>query len=161
VRWQSKNKKQTALQISLSSASSKINIVVPVVKPTKMGYNFYNFEPTDSIYMEIDGTDSDNNRLVHERVDVDVIMVALDVFTTAIVDVESPYYDMVHYINDRFFVIYNRFNEIISLLFKMELDPSKQVLVNTAYIVKYIMSDQNYMFTESLFTSVGKKSRKV
>jgi hypothetical protein len=33
----------------------------------------------------------DNNHLVRERVDMDVIVVTLDVFTTAIIDVESPY----------------------------------------------------------------------
>jgi hypothetical protein len=43
----------------------------------------------------------------------------------------------------------------------MELDPLKQALVTPAYIVGRILSDKNYMFTESLLTSVGKKSRKV
>jgi hypothetical protein len=70
---------------------------VPELKPTKMAYNF---EPTDAVDMAIDGVDSDNNHLVEERVGVAVIAVALDVFTTAIVDVESPCYDMDHCIND-------------------------------------------------------------
>jgi hypothetical protein len=84
--------------------------------------------------VEINGVDSNNNDLVQERVGVDDVMVAFDVFTTAIIHVESPYYDMDHYINDHL-IIYDRFNETISLLLKMVLDPSKQALVNPAYIV--------------------------
>jgi hypothetical protein len=57
-------------------------------------------------------------------------------------------------------LIYDRFNKIISLLFKMELDPSKQALITPAYIVECIFSDENYMFTESLLTSACKTPRK-
>jgi hypothetical protein len=84
---------------------------------------------------------------------VDTIGVDLDVFTAAIIDVESPYYDMAHYTNAHLIIFY-RFNEIISLLFEMELDPSRQALVTPTYTVECIFYDDNYMFTASLLTSV-------
>jgi hypothetical protein len=91
------------------------------------------FDATDNINMETYGVESDNNHLGQEMIKVDVITVTLDVFTTAIIDVESQYYDMAHYINDNL-IIYDCFNEIITLLFEMELDPSTQALVTPAYI---------------------------
>jgi hypothetical protein len=74
-------------------------------------------DATDAVNMEINGVESDDNHLGQERVDVDVITVALDVFTAVIIDVESPYYDMAHYIND-YLIIYDLFNEIITLLLR-------------------------------------------
>jgi hypothetical protein len=66
---------------------------------------------------------------------------------------------MARYINDHL-IIYDRVNNIISLLFEMELGPSEQALVTPAYIVECIFSDENYMFTESLLTSIGKRPGK-
>jgi hypothetical protein len=102
---------------SSSSASNNNNKqTLVVVLPPKMVCS------SDAIYdlnTDINGVESDNNRLGQEMFDVDVISVALDVFTIAIIDVESPYYDMAHYINDNL-IIYDRFNEIITLFFEME-----------------------------------------
>jgi hypothetical protein len=53
------------------------------------------------------------------NIGVDVISVALEAFTSAIIDNDSAHYDMAHYINDHA-IIYDRFNEIVSLLFEME-----------------------------------------
>jgi hypothetical protein len=42
----------------------------------------------------------------------------------------------------------------------MELDPPKQALFTPASILECIFSDENYMFIESLVTSVGQRTRK-
>jgi hypothetical protein len=66
---------------------------------------------------------------------------------------------MAHYINDHA-IIYDRYNEIISLLFEMELDPSKQSLVTPQYIAECIFSDENYTFVDYVATTRGEKKRK-
>jgi hypothetical protein len=117
--------------------------------------------PFDSDRMDthIDYADDNNNLGDGLYIGVDVISAALEAFTSAIIDFESTHYAMAHYINSHV-IISDRFNEIVSLLIKMELDPSKQSLVTHQYIVQCILSDDNYTFVEYVSTVRGEKQRK-
>jgi hypothetical protein len=52
------------------------------------------------------------------------------------------------------------FNEIILLLFTMEIDPSTKSVVQHAYIIDCVFLDENYTFAEFIATSKGEKVRK-
>jgi hypothetical protein len=103
-----------------------------------------------------DDTDTDTNN----NVNVDVVSVALEAYTEAIINPESEHFKFAHYINDHA-IIYDRFKEIISLLFEMELNPATKSVVMESYVVKYIFSDDNYPFTEYIATSRKGKQRKL
>jgi hypothetical protein len=111
-------------------------------------------------YRSIIDTVDDNNHLDNGlNIVVDVISVALEDFTSAITDNDSSHYKMDHYINDHV-IIYNCFNKVASLLFKMELYPLKQSLVTPQYITECTFSDENYTFVDYLATTRGEKKRK-
>jgi hypothetical protein len=82
----------------------------------------------------IDTVDDENNPENGLNIGVYVTSVALEAFTSAIINNDSAHYDMVHYIDDHV-IIYDRFNEIVSLIFEMELNLSKQSLVTPQYII--------------------------
>jgi hypothetical protein len=105
--------------------------------------------PFDSDRMEIniDYVKDDNHLGDSFNIGVYVISVALEAFTSTIIDFDAAHYNMAHYINDHA-IIYECFNEIISLLFEMELDPSKQSLVTHQYILECIFFDDNCTFVE-------------
>jgi hypothetical protein len=70
---------------SSSTASNNDNQqTVVVVLSTNMASSF---DATYDLNMEIDSVESNTNRLGQEMVDVGVMAFALDVFTTAIIDV--------------------------------------------------------------------------
>jgi hypothetical protein len=82
--------------------------------------------PVDSDMIDsiIDTVDDDNHLDNGLNIGVDVVSVALEAFTSAIINYNSAHYGTSHYINDHA-IIYDHFNKMIPLLFKMELDPSR------------------------------------
>jgi hypothetical protein len=79
--------------------------------------------------------------------DVDIVQVVIDLFTEAVLDTDSDHYGMAHYINDHPIIIY-WFNELLGVLFEMELPPSMKSLVTEVYVVRAIIYDQNYSFAK-------------
>jgi hypothetical protein len=71
--------------------------------------------------------DDDNNHLdVDLMEDVDVVQVAIDLLTEALLYIES-HYGMTHYINDQP-TTFDGFNELLVVFFEMELSPSTKSL---------------------------------
>jgi hypothetical protein len=106
----------------------------------------------DTMDTDIDYADDNTHLCNHLNTSVDVIGVALEAFSSAIIDFYSTHYAMAPYINGHV-IIYDLFKEIISLLFEMELDPLKQSLVTHQYIVECIFSDENCTFVEYVATT--------
>jgi hypothetical protein len=121
----------------------------------KMSFPFH----SNRMDTNIDSVD-DNNRLGDDlNISADVLSVALEAFTSVIIDFGSAHYNMAHY-SKEYTIMYDRFVKIVSLLFKMELDPSKQLLVTPQYAVQCMFSDKNYTSVEYTATARGEIQRK-
>jgi hypothetical protein len=83
----------------------------------------------------------------------DVIAVGLDAFTSALIETESNHLEMAHYINE-YPIISEHFNEILGILFQMELTPSMKRLVIADYIVECIFYHDNDSFVEIISTAL-------
>jgi hypothetical protein len=110
----------------------------------------------ESINDTVDGNNHLDDGL---NIGVDVISVALDAFTLAIIGKHLSHYNMAHYINVHA-IIYDRFNKIVSLLFEVELYPSKQSRETLQYIAECIFSDENHTFVNYVATARGEKKMK-
>jgi hypothetical protein len=116
--------------------------------------------------MDIFIDDEDDNQLDDGDVGVgggvDVIAVGLDAFTSALIERESCNFEMAHYIND-YPIIFDRFNELLGVLFEMELTPSTKRLVTTEHIVNCMFDHEKYSFAVIISTShegIKNKQRK-
>jgi hypothetical protein len=90
---------------------------------------------------------------------IDVLLIAVEAYTEALNMPESEHYTMSHYINDHIIIV-DHFNELLSLLFKIEINPKTKDLITAEYIVQYIFSGENYTFAEYIATSRGVNTRK-
>jgi hypothetical protein len=86
--------------------------------------------------------------------DIDAIAVSLDAFMSALIERESCNFEIAHYING-YPIIFDRFKELLGVLFEMELTSSTKRLVTAEYIVYCIFDHENYSFAEI----ISKKSR--
>jgi hypothetical protein len=66
---------------------------------------------------------------------------------------------MGHYKNDNP-IIFDQFNELISLSFEMEINPVTKILVTADYIAQCIYLEENYTFSEYIVSSRSKNQRK-
>jgi hypothetical protein len=72
---------------------------------------------------------------------------------------ESEHSTMSHYKNDCI-IIFDRFNELLPLLFEMDLNPNTKDMITAEVIVQCIFSGENYTFAKYIASSRGVKKRK-
>jgi hypothetical protein len=54
-------------------------------------------------------------------------------------------------------IIFDRFDELLSLLFEMEIDPRTKHIITKECVIQCIISDDNYSFSEYIETAKGEK----
>jgi hypothetical protein len=89
-----------------------------------------------------DNEENQPNNNLNNDAGNDVVAVALEAYTEAIINPEYEQLKFGHYINDHA-IIYDRSNKITSLLFEIELNPAMKSVVMESCVVECICSYEN------------------
>jgi hypothetical protein len=109
-----------------------------------MAFYFNNTETMDATSEKL--VDKDNTT------DINILLITLEAYTEALHMPELEHCTMSHCNKDHI-IIFDRFNERLSLLFEIDLNPKMKDLINAEYIVQCILSGDKYTFAEYIASS--------